>query len=141
MTFPLDLIQAQRDWNLTYAALERRPGEATRLRRRLQTLSVRLTVHPFWDTEAGKNPSARVALRQRVRELEAIENDLTDVQQQILKCIRAWVADHGEAPTLRQIAEEVGLSSTGSITYQINRLEQLGVLARRDKGRGVAVRW
>ncbi|MGW0579858.1 LexA family protein [Streptomyces sp. NPDC002920] len=141
MTFPLDLIQAQRDWNRTYAALERRPGETTRLRVRLQTLSVRLTVHSFWDTKAGRNPSARVALRQRVRELEAIENDLTDKQQQILKCIRTWVADHGEAPTLRQIAEEVGLSSTGSITYQINKLEQLGVLTRRDRGRGVAVRW
>ncbi|MEV8547280.1 hypothetical protein [Streptomyces sp. NPDC051572] len=141
MTFPLDLIQAQRDWNLTYAQLERRPAETTRLRVRLKTLSVRLAVHPFWDTAAGRNPSARVALRQRVRELEAVESGLTDMQQQILKCVRAWIADQGEAPTLRQIAEEVGLSSTGSVTYQINRLEELGILARREKGRGVAVRW
>ncbi|MFF6993294.1 LexA family protein [Streptomyces sp. NPDC010273] len=141
MTFPLDLIQAQRDWNRTYAQLERRPAETTRLRVRPRTLSVRLAAHPFWDTTAGRNPSVRIALRQRVRELEAVESGLTDMQQQILKCIRAWVSDQGEAPTLRQIAEDVDLSRAGSVTYQINRLEQLGVLARRDKGRGVAVRW
>lgn len=139
--FPIDLLQAQHDWNRVYAALGRRPIQTTALRRQLQTLSVRLAVHPFWETEDGRRSSARVELRRRVRELEAIEEDLTDRQQQILRCIRKWVADHGEAPTLRQIGEEVGLSSTGSVSHQINRLEELGFLGRRDSGRGIAVRW
>ena len=68
--FPLDLIQAQRDWNRMYAALERRPVHTAALRRRLQQLSAHLAAHPFWETEAGRSPSARVELRRRVRELE-----------------------------------------------------------------------
>lgn len=47
----------------------------------------------------------------------------------------------GEAPTLRQIGEEVGLPGTGSVSHQINRLEELGFLGRHDSGRGIALRW
>jgi hypothetical protein len=72
-SFPFDLIQIQRDWNRTYAALERRPSHTVALRRRLQQLSARLVGHPFWETEAGRSPGARVDLRRRVRELEEAE--------------------------------------------------------------------
>jgi hypothetical protein len=101
--FPLDLIRTQHEWNRTYAALDRRRGvpvETAALRRRLQRLSVRLAAHPFWETSAGPSPAARVELRQRVGELEAAEGLLTDQQQRILACIRDWVAEHGEAPTI-----------------------------------------
>jgi hypothetical protein len=66
-SFPPDLIRAQRDWNRTYEALARRPLHTAALRRRLQELSVRLAAHPFWETEAGRSPAARVELRRRVR--------------------------------------------------------------------------
>lgn len=67
------------------------------------------------------------------------EDLLTDQQQRILACIRDWVAEHGEAPTMRDIGRSVGLSSTGSISYQLGKLEQVGVI-RRSKGR-IALRW
>ncbi|WP_369248064.1 LexA family protein [Streptomyces sp. R41] len=143
-TFPLDLIQAQRDWNRTYAALERRPLETAVLRRRLQQLSARLASHPFWETRAGRSPAAKVELRRRVRELEQAEGCLTERQERILECIRDWVAEHGEAPSMREIGDCVGLSSTASVGYQLDRMEELGVIVRgpsRGRGRGIALRW
>ncbi|WP_371598549.1 LexA family protein [Streptomyces sp. NBC_00564] len=143
-TFPLDLIQAQRDWNRTYAVLERRPLHTAALRRRLQQLSARLASHPFWETRTGRAPAARVELRRQVRELEAAEDRLTEQQERILQCIRDWVADRGETPPMREICRTVGLSSTGSVAYQLDRMEELGVIDRghsRGEGKGIALRW
>ncbi|MFF4749121.1 LexA family protein [Streptomyces sp. NPDC002514] len=144
--FPLDLVQAQRDWNRTYAALERRPFRTAVLRRQLQRLSVRLASHPYWETAAGRSPAARVELRQHVRDLQEAEGRLTDQQERILACIREWVAARGETPSMREIGRKVGLSSTASVAYQLDRMEQLGVIDRdpgqgRGTGRGIALRW
>ncbi|MER7665308.1 hypothetical protein [Streptomyces sp. NPDC096193] len=65
--FPSDLVQAQRDWNRTYAQLAEGAPHCTTLRRRLLRLSVRLLWHPFWETERGRSPGVRVELRQQVR--------------------------------------------------------------------------
>lgn len=54
----------------------------------------------------------------------------TERQVQILRAIRGWIAEHGEGPSLRQIADLVGLSSTGSIAYQLDRMERLGMISR-----------
>ncbi|MGW0316074.1 hypothetical protein [Streptomyces flavidovirens] len=67
-TFPYDLVQAQRDWERTYAALSRpRPRNNTALRRRLLALSSRVLWHPFWATPPGQSAAARVELRQQAR--------------------------------------------------------------------------
>lgn len=55
---------------------------------------------------------------------------LTDRQVQILRVIRNWIADHGEGPSIRQIGERVGLSSSSSVAYQLARLEDLGLISR-----------
>ncbi|MFE6133210.1 hypothetical protein ACFQ6Q_33880 [Streptomyces sp. NPDC056437] len=69
--FPDDLVQAQQDWDRTYAALAApRPRSATVLRRRLLRLSARLVCHPFWSTSAGRSPAARVELHQVARDRE-----------------------------------------------------------------------
>ncbi|MEV8231294.1 hypothetical protein AB0P41_35510 [Streptomyces sp. NPDC079167] len=34
-----------------------------------------------------------------------------------------WIIEHGEAPTMREIGARVGLASTGSVAYQLGRLE------------------
>jgi len=141
--FPPDLIKVQRDWNRTYAALGRRPVHTAALRRRLQQLSARLASHPFWETRAGRAPAARVELRRRVREAEEAEERLTEQQDRILRCIRDWVAEHGETPSMREIGRSVGLSSTGSVAYQLDQLEKLGVIDRSPCGnrKGIALRW
>ncbi|MFF7127194.1 LexA family protein [Streptomyces sp. NPDC008240] len=47
---------------------------------------------------------------------------LTDIQERILRCIRAHIADHGEAPTYAQIGAAVGMRSRASVHYQIGEL-------------------
>jgi repressor LexA len=56
--------------------------------------------------------------------------DLTDRQVRIMRFIRTWVGEHGEPPTLRQIAGGVGLSSPSSVLYQLSRLEEQGAVRR-----------
>lgn len=63
---------------------------------------------------------------------------LSKRQQQIVKCIREAIAEHGEAPTLREIGEQVGLGSKGSVHYHLKQLEKKGILAReRWQPRGI----
>ncbi|MER6206380.1 hypothetical protein [Streptomyces sp. NPDC001642] len=141
-TFPRDLIQTQRQRTRTYAALERRPYDTVALRRRLQRLDTRIASHPFWRTPAGRSPAAKVELREWVREIEAVEAGLSDQQQRILTCIREFTAEHGGSPSLREIGRFVGLSSTGSVAYQLGQLEQLGVLDRgHGRNRGITMCW
>ncbi|MET8213103.1 MarR family transcriptional regulator [Streptomyces sp. NPDC005373] len=61
--------------------------------------------------------------------------DVTERQWSVLAAIRTHIADHGEAPTVREIAAAVGLSSPSSVLYQLRRLEEAGVL-RRAPGAG-----
>ncbi len=66
---------------------------------------------------------------------------LTTRQRKILECIRETVADKGYPPTVREIGEVVGLTSTSSVAYQLKQLQEKGFL-RRDasKPRAVDVR-
>ncbi|MEU5289406.1 hypothetical protein AB0G97_36225 [Streptomyces sp. NPDC020755] len=65
--FPDDLMQTQKAWNATYAALAvPRPRDTTALRGRLLLLSGRPWGHPYWET-ASSIPAARSELRQAVR--------------------------------------------------------------------------
>ncbi|MFF3644148.1 hypothetical protein [Streptomyces sp. NPDC002564] len=55
---------------------------------------------------------------------------VTDRQRAVLTCIRDHIAEHGEAPSVREIAAAVGLSSPSSALYQLRRLEEAGAVAR-----------
>lgn len=59
---------------------------------------------------------------------------LTDRQRQILEHIRDAVADRGYPPSMREIGEAVGLTSTSSVTHQLRTLQDKGYL-RRDPNR------
>lgn len=59
-----------------------------------------------------------------------MSGDLTDRQLSILTCIRKWIAERGEAPTVREIGREVGLSSTSSVVHHLVMMEELGVISR-----------
>jgi repressor LexA len=63
-------------------------------------------------------------------------NDFTERQVRILRWMRTYVAVHGEAPSLPEIAAGAGLSSPSSVLYQLERLEALGAVKRRG-----GVRW
>ncbi|PPK62222.1 repressor LexA [Actinokineospora auranticolor] len=64
--------------------------------------------------------------------------DLPVRQRQVLEVIRSWVQRHGYPPSVREIGEAVGLTSTSSVAYQLRALEEKGYL-RRDPNRPRAI--
>ncbi|MDI2128647.1 transcriptional repressor LexA [Yinghuangia seranimata] len=61
-------------------------------------------------------------------------NGLTPRQSRVLEVIRASVEARGYPPSMREIGEAVGLSSTSSVAHQLMALERKGYL-RRDPHR------
>jgi repressor LexA len=69
------------------------------------------------------------------------ENGLTPRQRRVLEVIRESVERRGYPPTVREIGEAVGLTSTSSVSHQLMTLQKKGFL-RKDpsKPRAVDVR-
>jgi repressor LexA len=59
---------------------------------------------------------------------------LTWRQRKVLQVIRESVQKRGYAPSMREIGEAVGLTSTSSVSYQLSTLQKKGYL-HRDVGR------
>ncbi|MDJ1645208.1 LexA family protein [Streptomyces pakalii] len=59
---------------------------------------------------------------------------LTPRQEAVLAVIRSWLAERGHGPTVREIGERVGLSSTSSVAHQLGRLEARGLISRTGRG-------
>jgi repressor LexA len=63
---------------------------------------------------------------------------LTDRQRRVLEVIRESVSERGYPPSIREIGDAVGLTSTSSVAHQLRTLERKGFL-RRDPNRPRAV--
>jgi repressor LexA len=61
-------------------------------------------------------------------------DELSDRQLKVLEAIREWMREHGYPPSVREIGDAVGLTSTSSVAYQLRVLERKGYL-RRDPHR------
>ena len=59
---------------------------------------------------------------------------ITPRQRRVLECIRESIETRGYPPSIREIGNEVGLTSSSSVAYQLRTLERLGFL-RRDPNR------
>lgn len=70
----------------------------------------------------------------RGRPPTAADAPLSGRQQQVLQCIRSSIDGQGYPPSMREIAEAVGLVSASSVKYQLAALERKGYL-RRDPNR------
>ncbi|OAN32748.1 transcriptional repressor LexA [Mycolicibacterium iranicum] len=66
------------------------------------------------------------------------DSGLTERQRTILDVIRASVTTRGYPPSIREIGDAVGLTSTSSVAHQLRTLERKGYL-RRDPNRPRAV--
>src|SRR6202142_417117 len=66
------------------------------------------------------------------------ETGLTPRQHRVLDVIRDSVERRGYPPSMREIGEQVGLTSTSSVAHQLATLEKKGYL-RRDPNRPRAV--
>ncbi|WP_067898420.1 transcriptional repressor LexA [Nocardia vaccinii] len=64
--------------------------------------------------------------------------DLTARQRKVLEVIRTSVTERGYPPSIREIGDAVGLTSTSSVAHQLRALERKGYL-RRDPNRPRAV--
>ena len=67
-----------------------------------------------------------------------MDSSLTERQRTILNVIRESVTTRGYPPSIREIGDAVGLTSTSSVAHQLRTLERKGYL-RRDPNRPRAV--
>jgi repressor LexA len=67
---------------------------------------------------------------------------LTEKRRRILECIEASVRERGFPPSVREIGESVGLTSSSTVHAHLRTLQTAGFL-RRDptKPRAIEVRW
>jgi len=70
--------------------------------------------------------------------LHSVDPSLTERQRTILNVIRTSVTNRGYPPSIREIGDAVGLTSTSSVAHQLRTLERKGYL-RRDPNRPRAV--
>ena len=85
--------------------------------------------------------SKQIAPKSAVTELPdgpVDDNGLTPRQLKILQAIKKAVEDQGYPPSVREIGQAAGLSSSASVTYQLQMLEEKGWI-RRDAARGRAI--
>ncbi|CAM3001605.1 transcriptional repressor LexA [Saccharomonospora xinjiangensis] len=72
------------------------------------------------------------------RTVSTPDESLTPRQRKVLDVIRDWVDRYGYPPSVREIGEAVGLTSTSSVSHQLKALQRKGYL-RRDANRPRAV--
>jgi repressor LexA len=94
------------------------------------------------DVGRGEGQRGRAARREgTVHEIPdgpADASGLTSRQRKVLEVIRSSVDRRGYPPSMREIGEAVGLTSTSSVAHQLVALERKGYL-RRDPNRPRAV--
>jgi repressor LexA len=61
-------------------------------------------------------------------------NTLAPVQRQTLEFLRHFIADKGYAPTLKDIAEHIGVKSLSTAHFHLERLEHKGFIKRANDG-------
>jgi repressor LexA len=69
--------------------------------------------------------------------------DLTKRQREVLEALRRLHDQHGFAPSLREVADEVGLASVSSVHAHVAKLTERGLVERRPRqprtvGRSIA---
>ncbi len=88
-------------------------------------------------SDSNDTPSASASVGSEGR-LHSVDPSLTERQRTILNVIRASVTSRGYPPSIREIGDAVGLTSTSSVAHQLRTLERKGYL-RRDPNRPRAV--
>ncbi|WP_322796855.1 transcriptional repressor LexA [Tepidiforma sp.] len=67
-------------------------------------------------------------------------NQLSPRQQQILDFIRTFLEEHEYPPSIRDIQEGCGISSTSVVDYNLRKLEEKGCIRRdREISRGIEI--
>jgi repressor LexA len=65
---------------------------------------------------------------------------LSDRQQRILDFVAEYTGEHGYPPSIREIGQAVGISSTSVVDYNLRALERSGLIRRdREVSRGLGL--
>ncbi|MFD9204444.1 repressor LexA, partial [Streptomyces anthocyanicus] len=86
------------------------------------------------ETANQEGPKPARSLPGRPPGIRADSSGLTDRQRRVIEVIRDSVQRRGYPPSMREIGQAVGLSSTSSVAHQLMALERKGFL-RRDPHR------
>lgn len=71
-----------------------------------------------------------------------MSNNLSARQQKILSFIIDFFSVNKYPPTIREIGEEVDISSTSVVNYNLTKLEEAHLLRRdKEKSRGLSLNW
>lgn len=65
------------------------------------------------------------------------KHELTGKQREVLEIVAAWIAKYGFPPTIRDIAQALGVASTNGVVQHLNALERKGHImrdSRRSRG-------
>ncbi len=57
---------------------------------------------------------------------------LTNQQEKMLDIIKKYVVKHGYAPTVRELCQEMNLSSTATVQVHLNNLEKKGYIKKEE---------
>jgi repressor LexA len=69
-------------------------------------------------------------------------SSLSERQRKILQFSVSFVSENEFPPTIREIGEQVGISSTSVVNYNLAKLEELGLISRRKEvSRGLSLNW
>ena len=95
--------------------------------------------HPGYAPRPGRRPGRKPKGSVPVVVVETPDHPdpnhvLTWRQRRVLRMIRDSVRNRGYPPSMREIADAVGLTSTASVSYQLSILQRNGYV-RRDAGR------
>lgn len=88
--------------------------------------------------KAGRSASDSLATIHAFPDQREDDIGLTSRQRLVLETIRRSIEDRGYPPSMREIGEEVGLTSPSSVKHQLTALERKGYL-RRDPNRPRAI--
>ena len=77
--------------------------------------------------------AAKRSLPGRPPGIRADSSGLTDRQRRVIEVIRDSVQRRGYPPSMREIGQAVGLSSTSSVAHQLMALERKGFLRRTPR--------
>jgi repressor LexA len=99
---------------------------------------------PMARTPSGSSKADRTAAEASAKTVSELPDGpadatgLTPRQRRVLDVIRDSVESRGYPPSMREIGEKVGLTSSSSVSHQLKVLEQKGLL-RRDPNRPRAI--
>src|SRR5215212_8174654 len=65
---------------------------------------------------------------------------MSERQQKILDFVMEYTGDHGYPPSIREIGQAVGITSTSVVDYNLKALERSGLIRRdREVSRGLGL--